>query len=98
MWLINSSIGRKLIMSISGIMLVLFLLFHGLMNMVVIFSADAYNAICAFLGANWYALIATKGLALGFMVHILYAMYLSFQNLKARGKERYAVTDKQDKV
>ncbi|MBP6230309.1 MAG: succinate dehydrogenase/fumarate reductase cytochrome b subunit [Paludibacteraceae bacterium] len=98
MWLINSSIGRKLIMSLSGIMLVLFLLFHGLMNVVVIFSADAYNAICAFLGANWYALIATKGLALGFMIHIAYALFLSFQNMKARGSNRYAVTDKQENV
>jgi len=59
MWLINSSIGRKLIMSITGVFLVLFLLFHGAMNVVVLISQDAYNAISAFLGANWYALVAT---------------------------------------
>ncbi|MDR0541459.1 MAG: succinate dehydrogenase/fumarate reductase cytochrome b subunit, partial [Dysgonamonadaceae bacterium] len=28
-WLLNSSIGRKLVMSISGVFLILFLLFHA---------------------------------------------------------------------
>lgn len=98
MWLIDSSIGRKFIMSISGAMLVLFLLFHSIMNFVVIISPEGYDAISAFLGANWYALIATKGLAIGFIIHILYALYLSSQNMRARGKDRYAVTSKQKGV
>lgn len=98
MWLIDSSIGRKLIMSITGIFLVLFLIFHGTMNFVVLFSADAYNAIAGFLGANWYALIGTKILALGFVVHILYALYLTFQNQKARGSKSYAVKNNQKGV
>ena len=98
MWLIDSSIGRKLIMSISGVFLVLFLLFHGVMNFVVLFSTDAYNAIAAFLGANWYALIGTKILALGFIVHIIYAIYLTFQNRRSRGNIRYAVVEKQEGV
>jgi succinate dehydrogenase / fumarate reductase cytochrome b subunit len=41
------------------------------MNFVVIISADAYNTIAATLGANWYALIATGILALGFIFHII---------------------------
>lgn len=98
MWLIDSSIGRKLIMSITGVFLVLFLLFHGTMNFVVLFSTDAYNAIAAFLGANWYALIGTKILALGFIVHIIYAIYLTFQNRRSRGNIRYAVIEKQEGV
>ncbi|OIP81415.1 MAG: succinate dehydrogenase/fumarate reductase cytochrome b subunit [Porphyromonadaceae bacterium CG2_30_38_12] len=98
MWLIDSSIGRKLIMSITGIFLVLFLVFHGTMNFVVLFSAEAYNAIAGFLGANWYALVGTKLLAIGFVVHIIYAIYLSFQNQKARGGESYAVKNNQKSV
>jgi len=98
MWLIDSSIGRKLIMSITGVFLVLFLMFHGTMNFVVLFSADAYNMICEFLGANWYALVATKILAIGFVLHIVYAIYLTFQNRKARGNARYAVTKNQKNV
>lgn len=98
MWLIDSSIGRKLIMGISGVMLVLFLLFHSIMNFVAIINPEGYDAISAFLGANWYALIATMGLALGFIIHILYAFYLTVQNRIARGKDRYAVTSKQEGV
>jgi succinate dehydrogenase / fumarate reductase cytochrome b subunit len=33
-------------------------------------------------------------LALGFIIHIIYGFYLSATNLKARGKERYAVAHK----
>lgn len=97
-WLIKSSIGRKLIMSISGLFFVLFLLFHSAMNFVVIFSAEAYNAICAFLGANWYALIGTVILAVGFLVHLVYASILTLQNRKARGSDRYAVSRPQKDV
>jgi len=92
MWLIDSSIGRKLIMGITGVMLVVFLLFHSIMNFVAIINPDAYDAISAFLGANWYALIATMGLGLGFIVHIVYAFYLTVRNRIARGNDRYAVT------
>lgn len=98
MWLIHSSIGRKLIMSITGVFLVLFLTFHSLMNITVLFSAESYNKICELLGANWYALIGTKVLAIGFIVHILYALYLSYLNLKARGNDKYAVTARQEGV
>ena len=54
MWLLNSSIGKKLIMSISGLFLVLFLLFHLSMNVAAVFSGEAYNMVCSLLGSNWY--------------------------------------------
>ncbi|MDR2683903.1 MAG: succinate dehydrogenase cytochrome b subunit, partial [Prevotellaceae bacterium] len=98
MWLINSSIGRKFVMSITGVALVLFLLFHGTMNLVAIISPEAYNMICEFLGANWYALIATAGLAGLVGIHFLYALYLTFLNYRARGKERYVVADRRNDV
>ena len=62
MWLINSSIGRKVVMSVTGIALILFLTFHMSMNIVALFSGEAYNMICEFLGANWYAVVATVAL------------------------------------
>lgn len=97
-WLSNSSIGRKLVMGISGLFLVLFLLFHSLMNFVALISPEAYNDICAFLGANWYALIATVVLAAGIIIHIVYSFILSLQNLKARGSDKYAVNRPQKTV
>jgi succinate dehydrogenase / fumarate reductase cytochrome b subunit len=56
MWLTNSSVGRKVVMSVTGLALVLFLTFHMAMNLVAVISAEGYNMICEFLGANWYAL------------------------------------------
>ncbi|MBQ4063833.1 MAG: succinate dehydrogenase/fumarate reductase cytochrome b subunit [Bacteroidaceae bacterium] len=98
MWLFNSSVGKKVIMSVSGIALVLFLLFHMSMNLVAIFSAEGYNMICEFLGANWYALIATAGLAALVVVHFVYAIILTLQNRKARGGQGYAYTVKPKNV
>lgn len=98
MWLINSSIGRKVVMSVTGIALVLFLTFHMSMNVVALFSGEAYNVICELLGANWYAVVATIGLAALAVIHILYAFILTIQNRRARGSNRYDVTAKPEKV
>ena len=97
-FLINSSLGRKLVMAVTGCFLVLFLLFHMAMNCAALFSAEAYNMICAFLGANWYALVATVILAGGVVVHFAYALLLTWQNRKARGNVRYAMTVKEKGV
>ena len=88
---LKSSIGKKLIMSISGIALVLFLLFHAAMNVTAVFSEEAYNTICALLGANWYAVAGTAVLGGLVAVHFIYALILTLQNRKARGNDRYAV-------
>ena len=77
MWLINSSIGRKVVMSVTGIALILFLTFHGCMNVVALFSGEAYNMICELLGANWF--------------HIVFSFILTAQNRTARGNSRYDV-------
>ena len=85
----KSSIGKKVLMSVSGLFLILFLLFHFCMNLVVVFSAEGYNQVCAFLGSNWYAVAGTVVLAAGFLLHIAYAFILTIQNRKARGTDRY---------
>ena len=89
--LLNSSIGKKLIMSISGLFLVLFLLFHLSMNVAAVFSGEAYNMVCSLLGSNWYAVAATLVLAAGVVIHFVYAIILTLQNRKARGNDRYAI-------
>ena len=98
MWLINSSIGRKVVMSVTGLALVLFLTFHASMNVVALFSAEGYNMICEFLGANWYAVVATIGLAALMALHFVFAIILTIQNNRARGTDSYAVTAKPEKV
>lgn len=89
-WLLNSSIGRKFIMSISGIFLVLFLVFHLSMNLTLLFSTEVYDTICELLGANWYAVAATLVLTAGVIIHIAYGTWLTLQNKKARGTDNYS--------
>lgn len=85
-------------MSVTGIALILFLTFHMSMNVAALFSAEGYNMICEFLGANWYAVVATCGLAGLAVLHIFYAFWLTMQNRRARGNNSYEVTDKPAKV
>ena len=85
-------------MSVSGIALILFLTFHACMNVVALFSEDAYNEICEFLGSNWYAVAGTVALVGLIAIHFIYAVILTLQNRKARGNNRYAVTATPDKV
>ena len=80
-------------MAVSGMALILFLTFHASMNVVALINGDAYNMICEMLGANWYAVAATCGLAALVVVHIVYAFILTIQNNKARGNNKYAITD-----
>lgn len=103
MWLTSSSIGRKVVMSVSGAALVLFLTFHMLMNLVYVYDVAVgttagnhyYDKVCEFLGTNWYALIATAGLALLVVIHFVMAFVLTIQNRKARGNDQYAIKGKQ---
>lgn len=64
------------------------------MNVAAVFSEPAYDMICQFLGAHWYAVAATLILAAGVVIHIVYALLLTVQNRKARGNDRYAVNAK----
>jgi len=98
MWLKDSSIGRKFVMALSGAALVLFLIFHGCMNLALVFSEEAYNTICRLLGANWYAVVGTLGLAFLVVVHVCYGLYLTIQNRAARGNDRYEVRGKKEGV
>jgi succinate dehydrogenase / fumarate reductase cytochrome b subunit len=98
-WLWNSPIGRKLIMSITGLALLGFVLTHATLNFMYLISPDWYNWICAnLLGANWWAILATTGLRTLFVIHIVMALVLWWQNRKARGADRYAVTKRQKGV
>ena len=97
-----SSITKKLIMSISGLFLIVFLLLHMTINFFSVIdtfagtygSADGlFQAGCDFMALPIITIMVPV-LALGFLVHIAYALILSYGNYKARGTERYAVANK----
>ena len=73
-FLSNSSLGKKLVMSVTGCFLVLFILFHMSMNIVAIISPEAYNMICALLGANWYAMVYVIGVLIPLLGYVVSMM------------------------
>ena len=94
-----SSITKKLIMSISGLFLIMFLLLHMTINLfsVVDTFKGTYGAAEGLFqaGCDFMALpivtIMVPVLAAGFLVHIVYAFILTAGNLRARGGvQRYA--------
>lgn len=87
----SSSIGKKLIMSISGLFLMVFLLLHLSINFAAVVSEEAYNTACDFMNTNIFIQIMVPVLALGFVIHIIYALYLTWTNRKAR-PVKYAVS------
>ncbi|PKP43075.1 MAG: succinate dehydrogenase/fumarate reductase cytochrome b subunit [Bacteroidetes bacterium HGW-Bacteroidetes-10] len=89
----TSSIGKKLIMSISGLFLILFLLVHLLANSAYLFGPEAFDLIIVIMGSPVVVAMVPL-LAAGFAVHIAYALILNRMNMKARGTQRYEVTHK----
>ena len=88
-----SSIAKKLIMSISGLFLIVFLLLHISINAFSILdtingtygTADGLFAKgCEFMALP-IVTVMVPVLALGFLVHIAYAAILTAGNMKARG-------------
>ncbi|MDR1897005.1 MAG: succinate dehydrogenase cytochrome b subunit [Prevotellaceae bacterium] len=86
----SSSIGKKLIMSLSGLFLVTFLLLHVSINLTALFSREAYEAACAFMDTNIFIQIMVPVLALGFVIHILFSIIITLKNRNAR-PVKYAV-------
>ena len=89
----SSSIGRKLIMSISGMFLILFMVVHLTVNLTSLISREAYESACRFMDENIIIRFMVPVLALGFVVHIAYAIILTLRNRKAR-PENYKVKSK----
>ncbi len=92
--LFTSSIGKKLIMSVTGLFMVLFLTMHMVLNFTSVFSAETFKAVCDFMALP-VVTIMVPVLAAGFILHIVYAIILEIGNIKARGGvKRYEVSNK----
>jgi succinate dehydrogenase / fumarate reductase cytochrome b subunit len=88
-----SSIGKKLVMSLSGLFLVDFLLLHVSVNLTALFSRAAYEAACNFMDTNIFIQVMVPVLALGFAIHILFSLIITLKNQKAR-PVKYSVSNK----
>ncbi len=84
--LFASSIGRKLLVALSGMFLILFLVVHLSINLLLIFddSGALFNKGAHFMATNPMVGVMEPLLAVGFVVHIMYATIVTIRNYRAR--------------
>jgi succinate dehydrogenase / fumarate reductase cytochrome b subunit len=89
----NSSIGKKIVMALTGIFLVIFLVVHCYVNANVFFEQPDvnFNKAAHFMGTNFLVRVTEIGLFAGFLLHIIQGYKLEFQN-RSKRTSRYAVT------
>ncbi|MDY0199359.1 MAG: succinate dehydrogenase cytochrome b subunit [Bacteroidales bacterium] len=81
----STSVGKKLVMSISGLFLMVFLLVHLGTNLLLLLGeGELYNQAAHFLSSTPLLKVVEIMLALGFIFHIIYATIITLMNRKAR--------------
>lgn len=88
--LFQSSIGRKILMAVSGLVLIGFVTGHLVGNLQIFLSPDHINGYAHFLQALGPALWAVRlGLLVAVAVHVWAAVVLTLESKSARGPEKY---------
>ena len=84
----TSSIGKKLIMSLAGLFLIIYLIVHLGINVTLILFEDTetFNKAATFMGNNPVIKVMEIILFGGFLLHMIYGTVLQIQNLLARPK------------
>ena len=90
MGIMSSSIARKVAMALSALFLIIFLLIHITVNLLSVFSEEAFNMASHFMGTNpLIQFVMQPILILGVVFHFVLGIILEFQNKMALGV-RYA--------
>ena len=87
-----SSVTKKIVMSLMGLFLIIFLLVHLTVNLFLLFdpTRELFNVAAHFMATNPVLKIMEISLFAGFIIHILFGLILQIQNWLARPK-RYKV-------
>ncbi|MCP4440108.1 MAG: succinate dehydrogenase cytochrome b subunit [Aureispira sp.] len=97
-WLTNflvSSLGRKLIMSLTGLFLCLFLVVHMLGNLqLFVDSGETFNAYAYTMTHNPLIKLISYGNYFFILLHAIQGIAIYLYNKKARGSEKYAGKEK----
>jgi succinate dehydrogenase / fumarate reductase, cytochrome b subunit len=82
----TASIGRKFLMGITGLFLMLFIIVHLTINLLLIFddTGDLFNKGAHFMATNPAVKIMEPLLGIGFLIHIIWSFLISWENWKAR--------------
>ncbi len=95
----SSSIGKKIVMSLTGIFLILFLTVHliGNLQLLIPDGGKTFNEYAHFMGHNKLIQFVSIGNFFFILLHIVYGFMLTFSNQKARPVQ-YAYTPSTKKV
>jgi len=93
--LLTSTLGKKLLMSLTGLFLIIFLIAHlvGNLQLLADDNGESFNLYAEFMTTNPLVKTVSYLLYASILVHIIWALLLSVQNRKSRGKEAYAVVN-----
>ena len=93
---LSSSLGRKLLMALTGLFLITFLAVHLIGNLQLLHDdgGRAFNIYAEFMSTNAIIQTISKGNFAFILLHILMGFYLIRKNRAARGSVGYAVTNK----
>jgi succinate dehydrogenase / fumarate reductase cytochrome b subunit len=82
----SASIGRKFLMSITGLFLISFLCIHLTLNLFLTFddTGNLFNLAAHFMATNPVIRIVEPLLAIGFVVHIIWSGWITLGNMRAR--------------
>ena len=85
LFILGSSVGKKILMAVTGLCLIGFLAVHLLGNVMAFAGSEAFNGYAAKLHSlQPYLSVFNLGLAMLGLVHIVVGTILFFENLKAR--------------
>ena len=93
--LYGSSVGKKIIMSLSGLFLCTFLVVHAAINMFLFKSAEAYNTASHFMSSNIIIRLIEVVLFVGLLAHMVSGVVVWMQNRMTRpvGYQMYRLKD-----
>jgi len=81
----SSSVGRKVLMALSGFFLLFFLAQHFVINLLSVVSEDTFNEVSHFMGTNSLVQFVLQPVLLfGVLFHLGMGMYLESKNRAAR--------------
>lgn len=87
----TSPVGRKYVMGLTGIFLILFLIIHATVNACIFLNDGGkfFNEAAHFMAYNWIVRILEVGLFAGFIIHIIQGLMLWKMNRAARPVKYY---------
>ena len=95
---LSSSVGRKLVMAVTGLFLCSFLVVHLLINLQMLRHdhGAAFNFWAHFMATNWLIRAMEFVLMGALAFHVYDGLYLAVKNKAARGGQRYVVDKARD--